>query len=127
MACSLLGCTEGFRAARFFETHCQNQHAVSLDLLEDHVRVVRDEGLAQLPLRIVGETQELYSQVDEVSPSYRTSLHHYHRRNRADAFSIILDRLPARNPARVRDIALCFADERYDDYARVVEPFVAAA
>lgn len=127
MACSLLGCTEGFRAARFFETHCQNQHAVSLDLLEDHVRVVRDEGLAQLPLRIVGETQELYSQVDEVSPSYRTSLHHYHRRNRADAFSIILDRLPARNPARVRDIALCFADERYDDYARVVEPFAAAA
>lgn len=78
-------------------------------------------------MRIVGETQELYSQVDEVSPSYRTSLHHYHRRNRADAFSIILDRLPARNPARVRDIALCFADERYDDYARVVEPFAAAA
>ena len=62
-------CTEGFRAARFFEAHCQSQHAVSLDLLEDHVRVVRDEGLAQLPLRIVGETQELYSQVDEVSPS----------------------------------------------------------
>ena len=127
MACSLLGCMEGFRAARFFEAHCSSQHAASIDLLEDHMRVVRDEGLMRLPLRIVGETQELYSQVDAVGPSCRTSLHNIHRRNRADAFSIILDRLPARNPACVRDIALCFADERYDDYARMVEPFVAAA
>ena len=47
-----------------------------------------------------GWLRTLYSQVDEVSPSYRTSLHHYHRRNRADAFSIILEESASHCSAR---------------------------